>query len=95
MILEAPPVWDQILIAAGGKACVVNGVATLDCIPVVIKLIIQSLLLFAGIVAVFVIIQSGAKFVLSSGDPKKLKKQGILLYMSSWGLLLSRLHIYL
>jgi len=69
-----PTAWDKILIDAGGKACVVDGVATINCIPVVLWLVIQSLLLFAGIVAIFIIIQSGAKFVLSSGDPKKIEE---------------------
>lgn len=55
--------------------CVTDtGVAQISCIPAVLKLIIQSLLLFAGIVAIFIIIQSGAKFVLSSGDPKKVEE---------------------
>lgn len=62
--------WNKLV-----PGCVTpDGVAQITCIPAVIKLIIQSLLLFAGIVAVFVIIQSGAKFVLSSGDPKKVEE---------------------
>jgi len=63
-----------ILTFWGEAQCVVDGVATINCIPAVLKLVIQSLLLFAGIVAIFIIIQSGAKFVLSSGDPKKIEE---------------------
>jgi len=53
--------------------CVVNGVATLNCIPIVFQNIIFALLIFAGIVALFLIIHAGFKFVLSSGDPKKVE----------------------
>ena len=52
----------------------VSEIARITCIPGVLKLLIQSLILFAGIVAIFIIIQSGAKFVLSSGDPKKVEE---------------------
>lgn len=58
----------------GEALCVVDGVATINCIPAVLKLIIQSLFIFAGIFAIFIIVQSGAKFVLSSGDPKKVEE---------------------
>ena len=71
-----------ILTFWGEAQCVVDGVATIDCIPAVLKLVIQSLLLFAGIVAIFVIIQSGAKFVLSSGEPKKVEEaRNTLIYV--------------
>jgi len=64
------PFWNGIV-----PGCVTDtGVAQITCIPAVLWLVIQSLLLFAGIVAVFLIIQSGAKFVLSSGDPKKIEE---------------------
>ena len=49
-----------------------NGVATLDCIPVVLQNIINSLILLAGIVCVFLIVFAGYKFVMSEGDPEKI-----------------------
>ena len=62
--------WDELV-----PGCVTpEGVAKLSCIPAVFKNIIFALILFAGIVAIFIIIQSGAKFVLSSGDPKKVEE---------------------
>ncbi len=66
----------------------VSEIARITCIPAVLKLLIQSLLLFAGIVAIFLIIQSGAKFVLSSGDPKKVEEARNGLIYALLGLLL-------
>lgn len=52
-----------------------NGVkvATLDCIPLVFNNIVTALLIFSGIVAVFLIIVSGIKFMTSGGDPKQVE----------------------
>lgn len=47
-------------------------VATLACIPVVIQNIVNSLVILAGVVFVFLIIISGYKFVMSEGDPEKV-----------------------
>lgn len=46
-------------------------VATLDCVPIIIGNVVFWLLVFAGIVALFLIIISGFKFVTSGGEPKK------------------------
>ena len=48
-------------------------VATLDCIPAVVQNVIYAAFLFAGIVAVILIIYSGIKFILSGGDPKQVE----------------------
>lgn len=48
-------------------------VATLDCVSAVVKNIIFGAFLFAGIVAVILIIYSGIKFILSGGDPKQVE----------------------
>lgn len=48
------------------------GVATLDCIPIVLQNIINFLVLFAGVVCVFLIVFAGFKFVTSEGDPEKV-----------------------
>ncbi len=52
--------------------CVKDGVATLACIPVVIQNIVNSLVILAGVVCVFLIMLSGYKFVMSEGDPEKV-----------------------
>jgi type IV secretory pathway VirB2 component (pilin) len=48
-------------------------VATLDCIPAVVQNVIYAAFLFAGIVAVILIIYSGIKFIFSGGDPKQVE----------------------
>ena len=55
------------------KEIIGRDVATLDCVPAVVQNIITALFLFAGIVAVILIIYSGIKFVLSGGDPKQVE----------------------
>ncbi len=65
--------WDQILIDFGGKACLDNGVATLNCIPAVFLNILNALLMFAGLTALALIIFSGYKYIHSGGDPKNLE----------------------
>ena len=53
----------------------INGhnVATINCIPAVFQNIINWALLLAGIAAVFFVIISGIKFLLSGGDPKQIQ----------------------
>lgn len=64
-------------IAAGiGKDwgdCVVDGVPTLQCLPVVFQNIVTAALLFAGLVALVLVILSGIKLITSSGDPKQVE----------------------
>ncbi len=52
--------------------CAEGGVARLSCIPIVLQNIINFLIIFAGIVAVFLIIYAGIKFIMSEGDPEKV-----------------------
>ena len=54
------------------SGCVKDGVATLDCIPVVVQNVINALIVIAGIVAVFMIVWAGYKFVMSEGDSEKI-----------------------
>lgn len=49
----------------------INKVPTLNCIPSLFQNIISTLLLFVGIVALFLIIYSGIKFTTSGGDAKQ------------------------
>ena len=46
-------------------------IVTLDCVPIIIGNVVFWLLIFAGIVALVLIIISGFKFVTSGGEPKK------------------------
>jgi uncharacterized membrane protein HdeD (DUF308 family) len=56
----------------GGTGCVQNGVATLNCIPVVLNNLISSLLIFSGVVGAMVVIFSSYKMISSRGDPKRM-----------------------
>lgn len=56
--------WDQCLDA--------QGVATLACIPIIIKNVINAALAFSGLVALILIIYSGAMYITSRGDPQKV-----------------------
>lgn len=67
--------------------CVVNGVATLGCIPAVISNIITALFVFVGIVCVVLIIGSSFKYINSGGDPKKLESARNTLIHAIAGLL--------
>lgn len=53
--------------------CVIDGTATLNCIPAIFQNLVYGLLLFAGITTLFFIILSGLKFMNSGGDPKQLE----------------------
>lgn len=50
-----------------------NSVATLNCVPIVFQRFILAALVFAGTIAVIIIIVSGIKFLLSGGDAKKVE----------------------
>ncbi|MDO8269964.1 MAG: hypothetical protein Q7T54_04830 [Candidatus Levybacteria bacterium] len=54
-------------------ACLENGdVATLACIPIIIKNVVNAALVFAGIVALFLIIYAGIMYITSKGDQQKI-----------------------
>lgn len=50
-----------------------TGTPSLNCIPVVFGNVVKAALMFAGVVAVFLIIISGIKFINSGGDPKQVE----------------------
>lgn len=52
--------------------CIVNGVATLRCIPCLIENVVNFGLIIAGVVAAFFIVMSGVKFIGSGGDPVRV-----------------------
>src|SRR4030043_551755 len=54
------------------SGCLSEGVATLNCIPIVFQAIVNWALIFAAIVAIFFIMLSGIKFLTSGGEEKKL-----------------------
>lgn len=55
-------------------SCLENGdVATLACIPIIIKNVVTAALVFAGIVAVALIIYAGARYITSKGDEARIE----------------------
>ncbi len=53
--------------------CVQNDIPTLACLWVVIQNVINAFTALAGVVALFLIVYSGIKFVTSGGDKEKLE----------------------
>lgn len=53
-------------------SCLVKGVATLRCLPILFVNILQALFLFSGTVTALFIIISGIRFILAGGDAKQL-----------------------
>jgi len=58
-----------------------NGVASLNCLPVVFSNIVRAAIMFVGTVAVFLLIWAGIKYIRSGGDPKQTQAaRGIMTY---------------
>lgn len=54
--------------------CVTSqGVATLNCVPIVFQNIINWAVMLAGVVALFFIIYAGVKYIRSGGEQEKVK----------------------
>lgn len=66
----------------------INNVASINCVPYIIQNVIFWLLLFAGTVAVILIIFSGIKFITSGGDPKQTEGARKTLTFTLAGLIL-------
>lgn len=54
------------------STCVVNGVATINCVPIIMINIINAALGFSGVTAIVFIIFAGYTLMNSGGDQKKL-----------------------
>lgn len=55
------------------ESCLVNGVATLTCIPFVFQSVVNWALIFAAVVAIFLIMFAGIKFLRSGGQEKLIE----------------------
>jgi hypothetical protein len=71
-------------------------IATLRCLPVVFHNVVSALLIFVGVVALFLIIYSGIRLVTSGGDAKQVEAArkimtyaiiGAVLVLSSFAIL--------
>lgn len=77
--------------------CVVNGVATLRCIPIVFENTVTALLYFVGAVAIFLMVYAGIRFMTSGGDPKNVAHArqvmtyaiiGLIIVLCSFGIII-------
>lgn len=53
--------------------CVQNGVATLNCVPIVFQELINAILILAGVIALFMLIAGGIRFITSSGEKEAVE----------------------
>jgi hypothetical protein len=65
-----------------------NGVATLNCIPIVFSNIVRAALLFVGSIAVILLIYAGIRFVMSGGDPKQVQQARSIITYAIIGLVI-------
>lgn len=63
----------MINLAATWDDCVVDGIATLKCLPIIFGNLINILIIFGGVTAVILVILGGIKFITSGGDPIKVE----------------------
>jgi hypothetical protein len=63
-------------------------VATLQCLPVIFGFAINWLLIFAGVIALIIVILSGIKYITAGGDQKKLDTAKRTLTYALLGLIL-------
>lgn len=64
-----------------------EGVATIQCLPTVILNVTNAFLLFAGVVALFIIVWSGIRLVISGGDAKQIGSARSMLTYAIIGLI--------
>lgn len=82
--------WKDII-----PGCVENGTAKLSCIPAVFQNIVTAALVFAGVVALFMIVFAGIKFITSGGDPKQVEGARHTLTWAVIGLILILLSFFI
>jgi uncharacterized membrane protein len=71
-----------------GSCVDANGVASLNCIPIVFSNIVRAALMFVGAVAVILLIYAGIRFVMSGGDPKQVQNARSIITYAIIGLVL-------
>ncbi len=54
--------------------CIINGAASLNCIPGLFKLVLNFAFQIVGVVAIFFVLFAGIKFLTSGGDEKKVEE---------------------
>ena len=92
----AAPLPAHAQIDWNSTGCVNNGVATLECIPAVFQNVVRAALIFAGAVALILIIYGGIRLIYSGGDAKQTQGArqiityaliGLILVLGSFGII--------
>jgi hypothetical protein len=92
---------DNVQIGSGGKVPVINPgcgtgqTPTLDCIFPLITNIVYWALIFAGVLAVFLVIYAGIRLITSGGDPKTVLASRNILTFAIAGLVLILLSFFI
>lgn len=71
-----------------GSGCIYKSVVTIDCIPIIVFNVIYWLIFFSGVVALFLIIFGGFRFMTSGGDPKNVESARKVITWAIIGLLI-------
>jgi hypothetical protein len=75
--------------------CVKNGIATIQCIPILLQNVITDAFAFVGLVALIFVIWAGIKFISSGGDAKQTGEARKILTYAILGLVLILLSIFI
>lgn len=85
--------WNHVI---PGLTCVTeDGVASINCVPVVVKIIINDALIFLGTVAVIMILYAGYKFVTSRGDTKQVESARKIITYAIIGMIIVLLSFFI
>jgi hypothetical protein len=66
--------------------CTINGIATLACLEVIIKNLLNIVVRLAGVAAFIMLIVGGFQFLTAGGDPKKTQAASSTLTYAIFGL---------
>jgi hypothetical protein len=69
------------------STCIKAGVAQLNCLPTVFLNVTNAFLLFGGIVALFIIVWAGIRFITSGGDAKQIQSARSMITYAIIGLI--------
>jgi len=78
------------------SSCLENGdVATLACIPIIIKNVVNASLVLSGVIALVLIIYSGTKYIMSRGDQTRIEEAKKTLTFAIIGLIVIFLSFFI
>jgi len=69
-------------------SCLVQDVPTINCLPIVFQNVANAFLTFSGVVAIFLIVWAGIRFITSGGDAKQVASSRQTLTFAIVGLII-------